>query len=175
MLPWNAIARVELTRADIPRLPQLLADFPMAKHAALRRAAACVWPRLFWMPVPTEPPLTAGSLEWVDAALAPKDSDCGSACKSELRRLQPHDAFGTLMTNLAYRAKMRRLNALARQTATMGGTPVDEGAIGVLAATRWSRLQDEWQGSAQQLREAPWRTSAISCEVAISKEPARHR
>ena len=186
VLPWNALAHVELTRADIPRLPQILTDFPLERHAAMRRAAACAWPRLFWLPIPT------GMVdEPVHRAVEPNSDVCGGSCKDELRRLAAHDAFGTLMMTLAHRARLRMLQRrhqalLVPPAATLVDLPspthpqtfekVRMAAFvtaSASAATRWSRLEDDWRNGGR-LAAAAWRTPAISCERALRIEEAQH-
>ena len=46
VVPWSALA-LRVTRAQIPQLPQILAAVTPERHAAMRRAATYVWPRLF--------------------------------------------------------------------------------------------------------------------------------
>lgn len=168
VLPWNAIAYVELSRADIPNLPKLLADFPIEQHAAMRRAAACAWPRLFWMPLPT-----ARGVEIVDHVL---DADgCGAACKAQIQSLEAHDAFSTLMLTLRYRLDARR----RRRAESQGALAPTEGAVvrewgdEEVTSTLWAGLETTWASGPRLLRTAPWRTPAVSCERAIEWEEGR--
>ena len=149
MIPWNAIA-LHVTRADIPRLPEILRAVPAARHAAMRQAAACAWPRLFWMPVPTG----RGRVD-ADHAPEPKRDVCGAACQNEISALAPHDAFGTLMWILAQRMRARRAKAAASSS---GEDP----------ALAWSRVEGQWDRGPKELRSAPWTTPATSCAAAMA-------
>ena len=121
---------------------------------------------MFWMPLPSGP---VGQ-KTILSATEPSPGSCNAACRDEIRRLEPYDAFATLMMTLAQRLRWRKA---AVADATILGQPVDVGAQDVLAATAWSRLEDEWQsgllqGPRQQLRSARWRTPAASCEGALA-------
>ena len=153
VVPWNSIAHVELTRADIPNLPAILAAFPADTHAAMRRAAACVWPRFFWMPIPT-----SRGRERVDQAVAPpEDGSCDAECRSEIRALERHDAFSTLLLTLGQRLRRRQ----------RGGA---EAASEEVRATAWARLEGSWSRGERRLSGAAWRTPAASCALAMSLE-----
>ena len=172
VIPWNAIAHVELTRHDIPNLPNLLAAFPAERHAAMRRAAACVWPRLFWLPLPT-----GRGVDAADHAVEAPASVSGTDCQEELRALQPHDAFGTLMMTLNQRLKFRQQPSSstlpARSAARVAATILGDAATEEAAATRWSRLEADWslaRSVKRPLRTAAWRTPAMSCQRALSME-----
>ena len=172
VLPWNALA-LHLTRAQIPQLPKILAAVTPERHALYRKAAACVWPRLFWMPVPTGEKRHA-----VDQRVVPRPAKCGASCMGELERMEPHDAFGTFLWLLRERLAERRRAAAGNRWDGLRKGPwkapealeVDE-----QAATRWERLEAQWEHSMSQgarpeqaLKAAPWRTPAASCELALS-------
>ena len=169
IIPWTALA-FHLTRAQIPQLPALLAAVTPERHAMYRRAAACVWPRLFWMPLPT-----VARPDEVDSRVLPPKAKCGDACIGELRRMEPHDAFGTLMWLLEERLRARKAKA-ARITA---GTEVAEAArpdglfVAEETSTLWERTERSWEDGPMRLRTAKWRTPAASCERALAMEAGR--
>ena len=55
LLPWAEFS-LRLYQRDIPNLPTILDAFPMEKWRELRRALACVWPRLLWLQSDNEAP-----------------------------------------------------------------------------------------------------------------------
>ena len=63
VLPWDEFS-LRLEQKDIPRLPQLLAEYPDDKWRALKRNLACVWPRVVWLH-----PGEALSLDWSRSCL----------------------------------------------------------------------------------------------------------
>mgnify|MGYP001455290065 CR=1 FL=1 len=81
LLPWRSFA-LHLNRSQLRDLPALLRDFPPEEYARMRRAAACVWPRFFWLH------------EFASGAHL---EGCDGRCRATLSALQPYDAFGTLM------------------------------------------------------------------------------
>ena len=81
LLPWRSFA-LHLNRSQLRDLPALLRDFPPEEYARMRRAAACVWPRFFWLH------------EFASGAHL---EGCDGRCRAALSALQPYDAFGTLM------------------------------------------------------------------------------
>lgn len=167
LLPWSAFA-LRLTRAQIPQLPALLAAVPAHKHAAMLRAGACVWPRLFWMPS-AETRMNAPSLASSAVGILPER--CDQRCADEIRRLEPHDAFSTLLWLLGHRLKLRRQaaeRAAGRKRAISGAGAADDLAVEEgFAAEAAARVEASWEAGPRHLRSAPWRTPAASCEVAL--------
>ena len=183
IIPWNAFA-LRLTRAQIPRLPELLANVTPQQHAALVRAGACAWPHFFWTPsVPeesaaarmaSEPPHT-----W--PMLAPSPARCGPRCREALRQLEPHDAFSTLMRLLDHRLRSRKLAQSTTSTtqpaqSLMDASPAEfavrmkrEAAVAGAA----QELEDAWAKSFQELRRASWVTPVASCLRALEVAAAR--
>ena len=172
VLPWNALA-FYITRAQIPELPELLAAVSPERHWLYRRAAACVWPRLFWMPIPT-----GSGQHAVDQKVVPQDAKCNAACKAELQRMETHDAFGTFLWLLRERLADRRHRASAgggvakREPRGIPGEEVDEEA-----ATKWERIEAGWNHTlvvsaslTEALRSATWITPAASCELALAMD-----
>ena len=166
IIPWNALA-LHLTRAQIPQLPALLAAVTPERHAMYRRAAACVWPRLFWMPLPT-----AARPDEVDSRVLPTKANCGDACMAELRRMEPHDAFGTLLWLLQERLKARKARAARIATGTEAAeAPRPDGLfVSEEASTLWERTESSWEDGPMRLRAAKWRTPAASCERALAMD-----
>ena len=104
---------------------------------------------MFWMSVPSG----HGKLP-VDDAVAPANHECDEACRAEFRALAPYDAFGTLMTTLAQRLKLR-------------------GADEETTGTSWSRLEEAWGKGSRSLAAAGWKTPATSCVRAQMLEAQR--
>ena len=165
---------MRLTRSQIPELPSLLAAVTPAAHAAMVRAAACVWPRFFWLPV----------LEPAESALAPLPEACGQRCREELRRLQTQDAFSTLLWVLAHRAGRRAAASKGSNAKRLDPTPssarsriiargeasaaaAESGDEAVLADAA-SALEDKWSASGpRRLASSPWLTRALSCQMVL--------
>jgi len=195
VVPWSAIA-IKLTRGQIPQLPAILESVSAQAHAAMVRAAACVWPRLFWTPtVPAEP--TIATLlarvkveKWRWPFGLPTDQDCGEGCRDALRQLASHDAFATLMSVLEKR--LRRRWSEAASTSSLQGRmsppppdglmvqptklPLSTAEIERLLAEEArmaevaGRLEIAWANSTRDLRRAPWLTPAASCLRALEME-----
>ncbi len=100
VLPWDEFT-LRVNRSQIPELPRLLREVTPAEHEAMLRAAACVWPRLFW--------LHAFGGDTHDAQLERPPPQCNAACLEQLRTLVGFDAFETLMALL--RRRVDRVNA----------------------------------------------------------------
>jgi hypothetical protein len=97
VLPWDKFA-LRVPRSQLADLPRVLREVSAAEHEAMLRAAACVWPRLFW--------LHAFGGDAHDTLLEPPPKGCDATCQKQLRDAEPYDAFSTLMTLL--RRRMRR-------------------------------------------------------------------
>lgn len=162
VLPWNAIA-LHVTRHQIPRLPEILAAVTPEQHRAYLRAAACAWPRLFWMPIPI-----GHGTEDIEALVQPSAAECSQTCREELQQLQPYDAFGTLMSLLAQRLTIRRAAASSVDRAAVASLADRQREQDVAAATVWSRLEKAWEDGPRQLAKAAWKTPAASCTAVIS-------
>ena len=193
IIPWNAFA-LRLTRAQIPRLPELLANVTPQQHAALVRAGACAWPHFFWTPsVPEEsaaarmasepphPARLASEAPHTWPMLAPSPARCGPRCREALRQLEPHDAFSTLMRLLDHRLRSRKLAQSTTSTtqpaqSLMDASPAEfavrmkrEAAVAGAA----QELEDAWAKSFQELRRASWVTPVASCLRALEVAAAR--
>ena len=107
VLPWDKFA-LRVPRSQLADLPRVLQEVSAAEHEAMLRAAACVWPRLFW--------LHAFGGDAHDTLLEPPPQGCGPTCQKQLRAAVPFDAFDTLMALLRRRLR-RRGNASSAQGA----------------------------------------------------------
>jgi hypothetical protein len=105
VLPWDKFA-LRVPRSQLADLPRVLREVSAAEHEAMLRAAACVWPRLFW--------LHAFGGDAHDTLLEPPPKRCDATCQKQLRAAVPFDAFDTLMALLRRRLR-RRGNASSAQ------------------------------------------------------------
>ena len=105
MLPWDKFA-LRVPRSQLAELPRVLREVSAAEHEAMLRAAACVWPRIFW--------LHAFGGDAHDALLEPPPKGCDASCQKQLRDAVPYDAFSTLMALLRRRLRRRGNASSAR-------------------------------------------------------------
>ena len=99
LLPWDEFS-LRLTQADIPRLPQLLAQYPDAKWRALKRNLACVWPRVVWLHPDNEAP----GKQLADPATLTANATAMLGGESNLRE---SDAWHSLI-EVMHRRRLRR-------------------------------------------------------------------
>ena len=98
VVPWSRFV-LRVNRSQLPDLPRVLREVPAARHEAMQRAAACAWPRLFW--------LHAFGGDTHDPQLEPPPPNCNAECLRRLADLVRVDAFDTLMMNLRRRVQAR--------------------------------------------------------------------
>eukprot|EP00965_Chrysotila_dentata_P135430 4477868-Pleurochrysis_carterae.AAC.1 len=112
----------------------------------MRRAIACVWPRLFWLHA-----FGAHADAHLDAPL----THCDARCRAQLAALGPSDAFGTLMMLLRNRLPRNGSRAAAAAPVTAAGTAVGA-AVGAAGGV------ETFAGA-----DASWMTNAASCVQAL--------
>ena len=98
VVPWSRFV-MRVSRSQLPDLPRVLREVPASRHEAMQRAAACAWPRLFW--------LHAFGGDAHDPQLEPPPPNCNAECLRRLADLARVDAFDTLMMNLRRRVQAR--------------------------------------------------------------------
>ena len=99
LLPWNEFS-LRLKQADIPRLPEILSQYPDAEWRRLRRNLACAWPRILWLQADNEAPGMQTASESARADATAKLGQQGY--------LSGYDAFESVMHTLARRAAARK-------------------------------------------------------------------
>ena len=87
-------------QADIPRLPELLEQFPDAKWRQLKLNLACVWPRVMWLNADNEAP-------GIQQSEQQQSADATAALGDEAQ-LRGYDAWESLMEAMHRRHERRQ-------------------------------------------------------------------